>query len=204
LENVEPAININRKNEVDIWVTISAIAIISIPVGMIIYLNPQLANKTLDIIRLIIGPLIGAFAGVLLGFRKNSKHQEELNHTKKLLLLKILRHEVTKSIDLLKDPVGYLIPIDAWNSIVYSGNIVLLSIRCRPCWEIYILRFKIIITKQNEPVMLRNGLILPLGHTSVNPTWKHSIIKLEDGKRTMGNAQQKSRGNYKKFKMQVN
>jgi hypothetical protein len=74
---------------------------------------------------MIIGPLVGAFAGVFLGFRINSKHQDKVNHEKKLLLLKILRHEVKKSIDLLQDPVGYLIPIDAWNSIVYSGNIAL-------------------------------------------------------------------------------
>lgn len=125
LENVETGISANRKSELDSWVIVSAIAIIIIPVGMIIYLDPQLANIILDLIRIIIGPLVGAFAGVFLGFRKNSKHQEELNYEKKLLLLKILRHEVTKSIDLLKDPLGYLIPIDAWNSIVYSGNIVL-------------------------------------------------------------------------------
>ena len=122
---METGISANRKSELDSWVIVSAIAIIIIPVGMIIYLDPQLANIILDLIRIIIGPLVGAFAGVFLGFRKNSKHQEELNYEKKLLLLKILRHEVTKSIDLLKDPLGYLIPIDAWNSIVYSGNIVL-------------------------------------------------------------------------------
>jgi hypothetical protein len=124
LKNVEPGKSINEKSEVDIWVIVSAIAIIFIPVGMIIYLNPHVTDKILDIIRIIIGPLVGAFAGVFLGFRKNSQHQEELNHKKKLLLLKILRHEVKKSIDLLQDPSGYLIPFDAWNSIVYSGNIV--------------------------------------------------------------------------------
>ena len=123
--NVEPCASTNGKSEVDIWVIVSVIALILIPVGLIIYLNPQVANIIFDIFKIIIGPLLGAFAGVFLGFRKNSKHQEKLNHEKKLLLLNILRHEVEKSIDLLQESSGNLIPIDAWNSIVYSGNIVL-------------------------------------------------------------------------------
>lgn len=122
---MESGKNTNGKREVDIWVIVYVLAIILIPVGLIIYLNPQVADKIWDIFRMIIGPLVGAFAGVFLGFRKNSKHQDKVNHEKKLLLLKILRHEVKKSIDLLQDPLGNLIPIDAWNSIVYSGNIVL-------------------------------------------------------------------------------
>jgi hypothetical protein len=122
---VEPDKNTSGKREVDIWIIVYLLAIILISVGLIIYLNPQVSNKIWDIFRMIIGPLVGAFAGVFLGFRKNSKHQDMVNHEKKLLLLKILRHEVKKSIDLLQDPLGNLIPIDAWNSIVYSGNIVL-------------------------------------------------------------------------------
>jgi hypothetical protein len=39
LKNVEPGKSINEKSEVDIWVIVSAIAIIFIPVGMIIYLT---------------------------------------------------------------------------------------------------------------------------------------------------------------------
>ncbi len=100
--------------------------IILIAVGLIIFLNyPQIADKIWDFIRIIIGPLFGAYAGVFLGFRKNSKHQEKLNREKKLLLLNVLRHEVEKSIELLQEPSGDLVPVDAWNSIIYSGNIVL-------------------------------------------------------------------------------
>jgi len=36
-------------------------------------------------------------------------------------------HEVRKSIELLQENSGYLIPIDTWNSIVNSGNIVLFA-----------------------------------------------------------------------------
>jgi len=125
LENVEPIAIINGKSEVDNWVIAYAITIIFISVGMIVYLNTQVFNIILDIIRIIIGPLLGAFAGVFLGFRVNSKHQDDIRKKKKLLLLKLLRHEVRKSIDLLQEPIGYLIPIDSWNSIVFSGNIVL-------------------------------------------------------------------------------
>lgn len=125
LKNVGPDTSTNVRSEMDTWVKVFAIAIIFIPATMIVYLNPQLSDMVFDIIKMIIGPLFGAFAGVFLGFRINSKHQEELKHKKKLLLLKILRHEVKKSIDLLQEPNGYLIPIDAWNSIVFSGNIVL-------------------------------------------------------------------------------
>jgi hypothetical protein len=76
---------------------------------------------------MVLGPLLGASVGVYLGFRKNRKHQEEKDYDKKLFLLSYLRHEVRKSIELLHEPHGYLIPIDAWNSIVNSGNIVLFT-----------------------------------------------------------------------------
>lgn len=76
---------------------------------------------------MIIGPLLGALAGVYLGFRKNRIHQEENDYDKKLFLLSYLRHEVRKSIELLHEDHGNLIPIDAWNSIVNSGNIVLFT-----------------------------------------------------------------------------
>ena len=75
---MEPGASTNGKYEVDNWVKVFAIAIIIIPLGMIANLNTQMYEIILDIIKMIIGPLVGAFAGVFLGFRINSKHQEEL------------------------------------------------------------------------------------------------------------------------------
>jgi hypothetical protein len=94
--------------------------------GLILYsVRPGSLGSIWGFIIILVGPLVGAFAGVYLSFRKNNKHQEEMDHDKKLLLLKILRHEVKKCIELLQESSGNLIPMDAWNSIIYSGNIVL-------------------------------------------------------------------------------
>jgi len=53
---VEFGKNTNGKREVDIWVIVYVLAIILIPVGLIIYLNPQVADKIWDIFRMNIGP----------------------------------------------------------------------------------------------------------------------------------------------------
>jgi hypothetical protein len=113
-------------NEIDKVILLWTIALCILGAGLFLNsVHPEMAGTTLGFISILAGPLVGAFTGVYLSFRKNNKHQEEINHEKKLLLLKILRHEVKKGIELLQEPSGNLIPIDAWNSIVYSGNIVL-------------------------------------------------------------------------------
>jgi hypothetical protein len=63
----------------------------------------------------------------LWGFRKNRMRQEKQDYDKKQFLLSYFRHEVRKSIELLHERQGNLIPVDAWNSIVNSGNIVLFT-----------------------------------------------------------------------------
>jgi hypothetical protein len=68
-------------------------------------------------------PLLGAFCGVFLGFLINNEHKKKLDHERKLFLLAYLRHEVGKGIELLQEMQGNLIPTDAWNSIVNSGDI---------------------------------------------------------------------------------
>jgi hypothetical protein len=116
----------DKKSDLDIWVILPTGFIISISIGLMLFLNyPQILMNIWDATKLILGPLVGAFAGVFFGFRKNTKHQEKINYQKKLLLLDILRDEVETSINLLEEKSGNLIPIEAWNSIVYSGNIIL-------------------------------------------------------------------------------
>jgi hypothetical protein len=113
-------------DEVDKVVLLWVIALCIFGSGLILYLNrPDILGSISYFITILIGPLVGAFTGVYLSFRKNNKHQEELNLEKKLLLLRILRYEVRKGIALLQEPSGNLIPMDAWNSVIYSGSIVL-------------------------------------------------------------------------------
>ncbi len=72
----------------------------------------------------IIGPLIGAFFGVLLGFGVNEMWRKRLENNKRSFFRKLLLHEVKYSIELLNGTVN-LVPIDAWNSLVNSGDIAL-------------------------------------------------------------------------------
>ena len=72
----------------------------------------------------IIGPLIGAFFGVLLGFGVNEIWRKRLENNRKSFFRKLLLHEVKYSIELLNGTVN-LVPIDAWNSLVNSGDIAL-------------------------------------------------------------------------------
>ncbi len=72
----------------------------------------------------IIGPLIGAFFGVLLGFGVNELWRKRLENNRKSFFRKLLLHEVKDSIKLLNGKVN-LVPIDAWNSLVNSGDIAL-------------------------------------------------------------------------------
>jgi len=72
----------------------------------------------------IIGPLIGAFFGVLLGFGVNEIWRKRLENNRKSFFRKLLLHEVKYSIELLNG-MENLVPIDAWNSLVNSGDIAL-------------------------------------------------------------------------------
>jgi len=89
------------------------------------YQPPQLWHgPVLDIFGKIIGPLFGALVGVLLGFRVNDSNRKKLEEERRLFFRNLLMHEAEKAIDLLPGTVN-LIPVDAWNSIVNSGEIAL-------------------------------------------------------------------------------
>lgn len=84
----------------------------------------------------IIGPLIGAFVGVLLGFGVNEKWRRRLENNRKSFFKKLLRHEVKYSIKLLNGLIN-LVPIDAWNSLVNSGDIALFKDQAIELNDIY-------------------------------------------------------------------
>lgn len=185
--------NVDRETDIDAWVILPMLAIILIAIGLAIFLNyPQILSAIFDFIKIILGPLVGAFAGVFFGFRKNSRHQEKINHEKKLLLLNILRHEVEKSIDLLQEPSGNLIPIDAWNSIVYSGNIVLFEhTQTTTLGDIYfdIQNYNYEAKRTRDASERFNSLAEPYQHKSDMETLDHKNWRM--AKRTLGKTQQK-------------
>jgi len=84
----------------------------------------------------IIGPLIGAFFGVLLGFGVNELWRKRLENNRKSFFRKLLLHEVKDSIKLLSGTVN-LIPIDAWNSLVNSGDIALFKDKAIELNDVY-------------------------------------------------------------------
>jgi len=75
----------------------------------------------------IIGPLIGAAAGVVLGGICNGHQRKKLANNRKLFFRNLLLHEIRKSIDLLDQRKVNLIPVDAWDSLVNSGDTALFS-----------------------------------------------------------------------------
>jgi hypothetical protein len=84
----------------------------------------------------IIGPLIGAFFGVLLGFGVNELWRKRLENNRKSFFRKLLLHEVKYSIELLNGMVN-LVPIDAWNSLVNSGDIALFKDKAIELNDVY-------------------------------------------------------------------
>ena len=84
----------------------------------------------------IIGPLIGAFFGVLLGFGVNEIWRKRLENNRKSFFRKLLLHEVKYSIELLNGTVN-LVPIDAWNSLVNSGDIALFKDKAIELNDVY-------------------------------------------------------------------
>ena len=84
----------------------------------------------------IIGPLIGAFFGVLLGFGVNELWRKRLENNRKSFFRKLLFYEVKYSIELLNGMVN-LVPIDAWNSLVNSGDIALFKDKAIELNDVY-------------------------------------------------------------------
>jgi hypothetical protein len=107
----------------DIYIILCLIVLILIGVVALIL---QMISPILGVLGVIIGPLVGAFVGVYLGFKKNDNRRIELEEERRLFFRKLLMHEAKKSIELLPGTVN-LIPEDAWNSIVNSGDIALLK-----------------------------------------------------------------------------
>ncbi len=96
----------------------------------------SIISSILSRISTIIGPLIGAFFGVLFGFWINDRHNKKLRGKRKLFFSNLLMHEAKKSIELIGGNVN-LIPIDAWNAIVNSGDIALFEDKAIELSDIY-------------------------------------------------------------------
>jgi len=105
----------------DIFIILSLMALILIGVVALVL---QMISPILGFLSVLIGPFFGALVGVYLGFKINDKHRRELEEEKRLFFRNLLMHEAKESINLLGGTVN-LIPVDAWNSIVNSGDIAL-------------------------------------------------------------------------------
>jgi hypothetical protein len=71
----------------------------------------------------IIGPLIGAFTGVFIGFLINEINIHKLECHSKLFFKNLLLTEIEKSIRIFAEKKYELIPTDGWNSLLNSGKI---------------------------------------------------------------------------------
>lgn len=105
----------------DIFIILSLMALILIGVVALVL---QMISPILGFLSVLIGPFFGALVGVYLGFKINDEHRRELEEEKRLFFRNLLMHEAKESINLLGGTVN-LIPVDAWNSIVNSGDIAL-------------------------------------------------------------------------------
>lgn len=108
----------------DISIIISLMALLLVGIIGIVALALQMMSPILGFLSVLIGPFFGALVGVYLGFKINDKHRRELEEEKRLFFRNLLMQEARKSIKLLDGTVN-LIPVDAWNSIVNSGDIAL-------------------------------------------------------------------------------
>jgi hypothetical protein len=69
--------------------------------------------------------LVGSFLGVIAGLGLNHIYQTRINENKREFLISYLEHENLESFDRLREKQE--IPVDAWNSIINSGNILLFT-----------------------------------------------------------------------------
>jgi hypothetical protein len=105
----------------DIYIILCLIVLILVGVVALIL---QMIGPIVGFLGVIIGPLVGALVGVILGFQKNDKNRMKLEEERRSFFKNLLMHEATESIELIAGVVN-LIPVDAWNSIVNSGDIAL-------------------------------------------------------------------------------
>jgi len=71
--------------------------------------------------------ILGPFLGVLLAFAINKVHSQKMAYERLLFFKSLLLHEIHRSINLLETDHPNLIPIDAWNSFVNSGDMALFT-----------------------------------------------------------------------------
>lgn len=118
----------------DIFAFIIIVSSILVTIALATYFSIGSFLGTFNIIiSPIIGPLVGAFFGVLFGFWINRRHGKKLEENRRLFFKSLIMHEIEESIKILElfESDQYekvrLIPEDAWNSIVNSGDISLLE-----------------------------------------------------------------------------
>ncbi|HUS74395.1 MAG TPA: hypothetical protein VMY43_00145 [Methanothrix sp.] len=117
----------------DFYIIIPLIVILLMGV---VVLAIQTISSIWGLLGIIIGPLIGAFVGVLLGFKINDNRRKQLEEERRLFFGNLLMHEAKKSIELIGGTVN-LIPVDAWNSVVNSGDIALFKEKAIELSNIY-------------------------------------------------------------------
>ena len=82
-------------------------------------------SSTWDFLSVIIGPLIGAFAGVVLGVIANELWRRRLARHRKLFFKNLLLTEINRLIKIYEEDKYELLPIDGWSSLLNSGDIAL-------------------------------------------------------------------------------
>lgn len=70
---------------------------------------------------LSLGTLIGSFAGVILAFILNYMYQWNRDRKMKVHYKELIKSEINKSVGILSDNKGRLLPLDRWASLVNTG-----------------------------------------------------------------------------------
>lgn len=94
-------------------------------VSSIVYWLLSIVNWIVGI--LLQGSLLGPFLGVFLAFVINNVHQSWRARKRRLFFRDLLLHEIHRSSDRLKTGYPNPISIDAWNSLVNSGDMALFA-----------------------------------------------------------------------------
>jgi hypothetical protein len=108
----------------------STILTIFIVIGVTVFIILKILSTFGWLFTVIVGPLIGAFVGVFLGFKINNDYRKRQDNGKKQFYLSSLRHEIDKGMVILQDIKHddiMLIPENVWNSIMNTGNITLFA-----------------------------------------------------------------------------